>query len=194
MEKSKLSLLKKVEAQLFAVPDLVTGFQTKEPGIVTRFTNWLTDAEKMLKENNLSICSEMSGLRSKLLHAGMSNPTTKRKQQFATSLEIIPSAQSILQDVITPINAKVEQSRQVLQQTITLAYNTGLIRDKQEMEFNTWVGISWAAIKRHDQLSAGIVNAVSLVGFSDAYILFAEKLTDYFNEMNTSKIQAAISA
>lgn len=193
MDKSKLNLMKKVEAHLFLVPEMVTGFQKKQPGIVTRFTNWLTTAEKLLKENNLPICSEMSGLRSKLLHSGMVAGPAKKKQQYTTSLEIMQPAQSILQEVITPIKAKVDQSKQVLQQTVTLAYNTGLIRDQEKTEFNTWVNDSWKSIRQNEQLSAGIINAVTLVGHTDAYVLFAEQLMDFFSDMHTSPVRAMIA-
>lgn len=193
MNKSKLSLMKQMEAHLFLVPEMVTGFQKKQPGIVTRFINWLSTAEKILKDNNMPTCSEMSGLRAKVLYSGMAPGPAKRKQQYTACLDIVQPAQSILQDAITPIKEKAEQSKQILQQTVTIAYNTSLIRDQHTTEFNTWVNGAWKNIRQNEQLSAGIVNAVSLVGHTDAYILFAEQLMDFFSDMQASPVKAMIA-
>jgi hypothetical protein len=176
MRKSLLNIYNALSEQSLAVPGLVTQLSKKDSRFFSEFEAWLLKTEDILKKNGLPDCSEIAGLRSKIIESMLSTDVTrsKRKIRWHTSSSIVYDAQRVVLEVISPLREKIEESRVLIRQLLGVAYQTKMI--SKDVPFNDLIKGLWEAFKQNDQLRSYTTRISSSVGHTDALRILAEEI------------------
>jgi len=163
MNISHITLYDDLLKQSLKIPTLVTQSENKDSAFLTDFIQWLTKTEGIMKHHNLAKCSEVAGLRSKIIAEGYSNESklSKKKRQLSTAISIICEAQRNLLDVIEPIGSKIQKSREAIRQLLNVAYQANMIN--MALGFNQMIPQLWSSFLLHEQLKGATVRILALI-------------------------------
>ncbi len=180
MQKSSITIVNNLKKLLLKTPELTNAFQEKRHTALSALDTWLKHLEQELKKFNYAQCAEIAGLRSQLIEIKYDpdqNRLHRKKKLLSKGSSVIYPAQSVIQEVIHPLEEKIGQARQLMQQVITVALQAKIIkRPTSTAESLGFVQSTWLQLKGHTQLSAGLQNITSLVGSSDGMRLLAEEI------------------
>ncbi len=139
MKNSYINLYESLLKQSLLVPDLVTKASEKDLNFLPSLNKWLLETEKIMKDNNISKCAELAGLRSRILVATYAEDSknSKRKRQFSVATSIIDEAQVTVLGVLEPIEGRISEARVAVRQLLGVAYQAGMI-DKT-LDFNDMI-------------------------------------------------------
>lgn len=176
MKNSYINLYDSLLKQSLLVPELVTKSSKKDLSFLPSLDRWLLDTEKIMKDNNISKCAEIAGLRSRIVAAAYStdSKTSKRKRQITVATSIIDEAQATVLGTLEPIESRIYEARSAVRQLLGVAYQAGLI-DKS-LDFNEMIQKLWSSFSAHEQLRGAIANILVLVNQSDALRILAEEI------------------
>ncbi len=176
MKNSYINLYESLLQQSLLVPELVSKSSKKDLDFLPSLDAWLLDTEKIMKDNKISKCAEIAGLRSRIIVAGYpeNSKISKRKRQFSVATTIIDEAQTTVLSVLEPIENRIDETKGALRQLLGVAYQAGMI-DKS-LEFNEMIQKLWASFSAHEQLRGAIANILVLVNQSDALRLLADEI------------------
>ncbi len=176
MKNSYINIYEELLKQSLLIPNLVTKANNKDNVFLIEFNQWLLDTEDKMKKNNISKCSEIAGLRSKIIASSNENSskTSKRKREFSVATSIIYDAQSSLLEVLEPIEKRLEEARESIRQLLGIAYQTDMLN--QNSDFTTMIQTLWNTFAKHEQLKALTAKILVLVNRSDALRILAEEI------------------
>ena len=175
MKHSEINLYESLLQQSLLIPDLVTKSAKKDLSFLPSLDRWLLDTENIMKENNISKCAEIAGLRSRIIAADLQeSKLSKRKERFRVATSIIDEAQSTLLSTLEPIEHRIAEARVALRQLLGVAYQAGMIDNS--LEFNEMIQKLWSSFSSHEQLRGAVASVLVLVNHSDALRLLAEEI------------------
>ena len=177
MKKSILDLYEKLLQQSLKVPLLVDLAEHRSGSFIDELQEWLRTTEKILEENRMPQCSELAGLRSKIVSAKYATnvPANKRRKHMtAVATEVLYAAQSTLLGVIEPMAHRIEEARESISQLLGVAYQTGMIN--AAMDFNDIVQGLWQTFSSHEQLKGLTSKILVSLNRSDALRILADEI------------------
>lgn len=179
MIKSYINTYNGLKESINKVPDLVNLLKDKNKNFISDFESWLTKTEGFLKKNNFSECSEMAGLRSRLYLVNFEDirSTNKKKKQMEIGAEMIYSAQNLVYNLIQPVEDKINEAKELVEELVTIAYNNNVININPHEDYTNYIQSLWNHFKTHDQLSKYALRISSLIGNTDALRFFAEEVS-----------------
>jgi hypothetical protein len=183
MQKSIITVVNSLKGLLLKTPELTNAFQEKKHTALPTLDIWLKNLEQELKKFNYAQCAEIAGLRSQLIEIKYDpeqNRLHRKKRLFSKGSSVIYPAQSVVQEVIHPLEEKINQARQLIQQVLSIALQAKIIKKPTSAaESLGYIQNIWVLLKNNTQLNAGLQNIISLVGSSDGMRLLAEEI--YFD-------------
>jgi len=176
MNTSNINIYNDLLKQSVKVPQLVTQSANKDNAFLSNFIQWLMETEEIMKRHNLAKCSEVAGLRSKIIAESYSieSKPSKKKRQLSAATSVIYEAQRNLLDVIEPIGNKIEESREAIRQLLSVAYQANMIN--LNLGFNQMIPQLWSSFLLHEQLKGATVRILALINQSDALRILAEEI------------------
>ncbi len=176
MKHSYIDTYKNLLKQCLLVPELVTKAAHKDLIFIESLNQWLLNTEEIMKKHNISKCSEIAGLRSKIIAASCAREAnrSKRKRLFSVATSIIYDAQSAVLSVIEPMESRIEEARGSIRQLLGVAYQADMVNPN--MDFNQIVQTLWATFSTHEQLKGAVASVLVLVNRSDALRILAEEI------------------
>ncbi len=177
MQKSIVHLVNELTALLLGYPAVVSLFERKQPQALLQLTTWIDSAEQILSSYAIVSSAELAGLRSKLLqpvyddeHRG-----TLRRQQLKQAVTILYDVQSCVQQALLPYQQKLQQSRELLRQLLSIVSQSRAIQYDGH-NFEALVQQVWQLIGQHEQLNAGAVQLRSWLSQQDSILLLAQEI------------------
>jgi len=177
MKNSILDIYESLLEKSLSVSHLVTLASKKDTQFLPEFEMWLVELEELLEKNRMAQCSEIAGLRSKIVSARYSPNTQvvkKRKQIMATAIEVVYDAQRTLLDILEPMKQKIDEAKDGISQLLGVAYQADMI-DKT-MNFNEMIQQLWFTFSAHEQLKGLTSKILVFINKTDALRLLAEEI------------------
>lgn len=176
MKHSHLDKYENLLKQSLLIPELVTKAADKDINFIKNLNQWLLNTEEIMKKYNISKCSEIAGLRSKIIAASYVTEAkiSKRKRLFLVATTIIYDAQSTVLSILEPMENRIEEARDSMRQLLGVAYQADMVNPN--MNFNEIVQTLWATFSTHEQLKGAVASILVLVNQSDALRMLAEEI------------------
>lgn len=173
---SQINIYEDLLKQSLGVPDLVSKAANKDTRFLRNLDQWLLNTEEIMKKHNIPKCSEVAGLRSKIIADSYADEgkSSKRKRQFSIATAVIYDAQGAVLGVLEPIKEQIEEARGHIRQLLGVAYQTNMV--SPNMSLNQVIQSLWATFTAHEQLKGVVANILVLVSQSDAMRLLAEEI------------------
>jgi hypothetical protein len=178
MTKSSLSIVEALKKILLGFPEIVNSLQGKDADFLAKLDSWMKDAETTLKNNNISECSEIAGLRSKIiapLFSGSPRQVAKKKQ-LQIAADVLYQLQNTILLVIKPFEAKIEEAKNLLLHLLSILKQSGAIKYTNQTDFQNFVNQIWDIFSNHEQLKASTVQILALVSKTDAIRIIAVEI------------------
>ena len=178
MQKSYVTLEEEVRKLLLRFPDLVDSLQSRDDQFPRRFEHWLKEGEETMKKNGIVECARLAGFRSKLLiplHEDKKKISV-RKRQTQIASELLFDAQNTLLDLCKPIESRLNNCRDIINQILGVIHQTGSVRYDSNEGFEAFVNKLWSLLTTHEQLKPGMLKVFTLVSQGDARRLLAEEI------------------
>ena len=176
MKHSHIDTYNDLLKQSLLIPELVTKAAHKDISFLEHLNRWLLETEEVMSKHNISKCSEIAGLRSKIIAVSYAREAkvSKRKRLFSVATAIIYDAQSTVLSVIEPVESRIEEARDSIRQLLGVAYQADMVNPN--MDFNEMVQTLWTTFSAHEQLKGAVANILVLVNRSDALRILAEEI------------------
>jgi len=177
MKHSHLDTYENLLKQSLLIPELVTKAAHKDINFLENLNQWLLNTEEIMRKYNISKCSEIAGLRSKIIAASYvvtEAKVSKRKRLFSVATTIIYDAQSTVLSTLEPMGNRIEEARDYMRQLLGVAYQADMVNPN--MDFNEMVQALWAMFSTHEQLKGAVASVLVLVNRSDALRILAEEV------------------
>jgi hypothetical protein len=174
---SYLNIYNELLDQLLLFPDLATQAANKDTHFVVNFIKWLLDTEEVMRKYNIYKCSELAGLRSKIIYIDNTiepKKGSKRNRQLLAASAALYEAQSTVLNVLDPIEHRIKEARSAVRQLLGVAYQANMLT--LSTDFNQMIKTLWITFLTHDQLRGAIANILVLVNKPDALRLLAEEI------------------
>lgn len=178
MQTSSLPILDSLKAKLLTFPALVDCMQNKDPDFLQFLERWMKETETILKNFNITECSEIAGLRSKIyspLFTG-SHGRSVRKKQLQIASELLYDLQKTILLVIKPHEIKVNEARDLLLQLLSILQQSGALKYSEDTGFQNFIYQIWNVFLTNEQLKPGTAKILSLVSRMDALRIIAEEI------------------
>ena len=159
---------------LMRVPGIVESFSKKDSCSVNVFLDWLSESEKLLKEYNLVECSQVAGVRASLLHR---KQTCQRKELFAYATSQVNVAQTIIYNIYSPLNTRIETIKLLFKQLLSPILLSGNLCIDASMDLSIQIDSLIKSLRVNDQISGNINNAIASIGKIDVMRIIADIIT-----------------
>ena len=178
MQKSTVYLVAELKQLLLRYPALVGLFERKQASALDELTHWLNAAEQLLSSYGLVSAAELAGYRSKLLlpvyqdeHRG-----GLRKQKLKHAVDMLYPLQACLQVVLQPIEHRLQQSRELARQLLTMIAQSKAVQYDGSPQIDGLIMQIWQLICQHEQLKAGAVQLKSLLSQQDIMLVLSDEI------------------
>lgn len=173
--------LEEIQNLLLDVSTLTDLHEQRDPDYVPEAKSWLKKVEKVLDNNRMSVAGTIAAYRGLLISAEQGIiPTgfeihgrvTKRKIQDGAATLLIKQTSDIVSNAILGDQERIKDAERMTRQLVSIANVKGIISDIPNGDDSADVLNSiWKAMTDDQDLSAGTINVVGLVGPFDALIL-----------------------
>ena len=193
MQKSLIHLTNNLSNLLLEFPSLVRRLEKKDPQFLPLLLTWIESAEDLLSTYRIVEVAELSGLKSKILSPSYSNDFrgSLRKQQLKVAVDILYDLQECLQKTLEPHQQKVTQSRELINQLLSIVAESGAVQYQHPSPLDQFVRQIWQILNSHDQLKGGAVQLKSQFSEQDVILLIAEEIDLSWFSGRTRKKQTA---
>jgi len=177
MKNSILDTYESLLEKSLSIPDLVTLASKKDAKFLSEFDSWLKETESLLEKNRMAQCSEIAGLRSKIINARFDKnivATKRRKHVWSVATEIVYDAQHTLLAVLEPIKHRLDEARDAISQLLGVAYQANMIN--REINFNDMIQELWKIFSTHEQLKGLVGKILVYVNKTDALRILADEI------------------
>ncbi|WP_298419479.1 hypothetical protein [uncultured Kordia sp.] len=151
--------------------------RSKSSRFFAEIERWLSENEQVLKQFGYAESSRISILRNQLFIAKEKDIPQKRKHQFMVSAECLATAHTVLVSLHDPINSKISQARETIQQVLVLVKDQPDYQQRDQDNFNKYIKIIWAKLKADPQFSSVALQLQTLVPEVDIFRIIAEEVT-----------------
>lgn len=178
MQVSLLAIVDPLKEKLLQYPELVDRLKNKEHDFLDTLQNWMTEMETILKNNNIAQCSEIAGLRSKIIAPVFDEPKGRstKKRQFQIASESMYQIQSTILSLVDSYEEKISNARDLLRHLLGALKHSGAINFKQDDDFESFIRQIWNLFTTHEQSQPSTVQVLSLVSRVDALRIIAEEI------------------
>lgn len=178
MQVSALSIIEPLKRKLLEFPSLVNSLQNKDYDFLTLLDRWMKETETILKNNNIAQCSEIAGLRSKILTPIFtdSKKRSTRKMQLQIASEVLYDLQSTILSIIRPYEIKVNEARDLLIHLLSILKQSGAIKYGEGSNFQGFINQIWNLFSTHEQLKSSTVQILTLISQVDALRIISEEI------------------
>ncbi len=178
MQNSPIYISKSLSSLLLNFPLLVKKLEQKDPQFLLNLFDWIQQAEDVLSKHRIVGVAELSGLKSKIISPIHHNDFrgSLRKQQLKVASEILYDLQDCLQRALHPYEEKIQQSREVAKQLLTIVAESGALTYSNNIPLDAFVRQVWGILTSHVQLKAGAVQSRSQLNEQDIHLLLADEI------------------
>jgi hypothetical protein len=178
MQVSSLSIIELLKGKLLEFPGLIDSLKNKEHNFLELLETWMKETETILKNNRISECAVISGYRSKII-APLFTESQKRsakKRQLQQASEILFELQHTIVSVIKPHEIKVDESRDLLIQILSILKQSDGIKYTDQIVFQEFVNKVWQICSTNEQLKPATIKILTLISQIDALRIIAEEI------------------
>lgn len=178
MQKSTLHLVQELTSLLLKFPELVTQFERKEPRVLLQLREWIDKAEELLSSYGIVASAELAGIRANILSPQYSDErkSSLRKRQMSAAVDQLDALQKCLQEALLPHAEKLQQSRDLIKQLLTMVSQSGGIGYQHSGGVEQLIDEVWALICHHEQLKASAVQLKSQLSRDDIRLILAQEI------------------
>lgn len=178
MKKSTVHLVNALKAKLLEFPKLVNKLENKDLDFIHQYTLWLRNCEEVLATYHISNVSELSGIRSKIIATKYADSpsSSSKKLLLKAAADTLFDAQQIVLNVLTPYEAKIEESKELIRQLLVIVGQTKAIQFDKKQPLDHLIHNVWNFILSNDQLKAGAVKLRTTIPMTDITLLIAEEI------------------
>lgn len=175
--KNVLNSYDELSKMSFQVPAIVSKATQKSNNFVEALEQWLLKTEEVMEKNRIIQCSEIAGLRSKIINAQYTSEIAsnkKRKHVHSVAVSIVYDAQSTLLAILEPMETRISEAREAIRQLLGVAYQAEMI--DVTLEFNHILNTLWQTFSTHEQLKGLTSKVLVYVDKNDAMRILAEEI------------------
>jgi hypothetical protein len=178
MQASTLSIIESLKSKLLEYPALVDSLKNKDISFLPQLETWMLETETIFKKNNISRCSEIAGMRSRILAPVFSETQkrSKRKLQLQAASALMYDLQSTVLDVVSPLEAKANEARDLLVYLLNILKQSHALVFTDQTDFQSFINQVWQVFSTHEQLKATAIKILTLVPQNDALRIIAEEI------------------
>ena len=178
MQASSLSIIESLKSKLLTFPALVDSLKNKDYNFLALLESWMKETETILKNNNISECSHIAGLRSKIIAPifDESRGRSTKKRQLHVAADLMYELQSTVLSVIKPYEQKINEVRDLLKHLLSVLKQSGAIKYTDETDFQDFINKIWKLFSTHEQLKPSTVKILTLISQVDALRIIAEEI------------------
>lgn len=179
--------LEEIQNMLLRISDLVDLNEQRDPNFVHYVKQWLSELEKVLKNNHLPVAGTIATLRGILISAERGNipagvefkgRATGRKIRETTASQLIRQAVDLVSNFIQKDVERIMEAERITRQLVSIAKTKGLIREIPSGDnFTDMLKAIWLTMGADQVLSQGIVSVEGLVGPQDALVVLDRTIT-----------------
>ena len=173
--------LEEIQKMLLRTSDLIDLNVQHNPNFILDVKEWLSELEKILKNNNMPISANIASMRGILISAERGNipigiefkgRTTSRKIREATSNKIIHQAVDLISNTIQKDVERVKEAERITRQLVAIAKSNGYIKKILSQDnYTEKLKTFWQKMANDQVLSQGIISVEGLVGPNDALVI-----------------------
>lgn len=173
---SSIELCNSLKPFLLQMSDIVKEFEDRDIFAPQHWIKWLKDVDAVLKRLQLVESSKIASLYSEILSVQQeSSGIGKKRMVFSKCIETIPSAQSIILELYSIQNTKIENCIDILRHIVVPMKNAGLF-DDVDTTVSDFPRDFIRQLLKNEQLAPSVNNVIASVGFSDALHLLTEEI------------------
>ncbi|MDG2433066.1 hypothetical protein [Flavobacterium sp.] len=178
MKASSITIIESLKEKLMCYPTLVDSLQKKDSTFLPSLEHWMKEVETIFKTYNISECSEIAGLRSKILaplYSDNQRSAIKKKQYFVAA-EVLYDIQRTVSEVIKPHELRVEEARDLILQLLGIIQQTDSVKYNSKNNFQDFINQLWTIISTHEQLKPTTIKIHSLLIQPDVIRIIANEI------------------
>lgn len=173
---SSIELCNSLKPFLLQISDIAKEFEQRNIFAPQHWVKWLKDVDTMLKRLQMVECSKIASLYTEILSVQQSpSGIGKKRMVISKCIETIPSAQSIVYDIYTKFQNKVENCTDLLRHIIVPMKNAGLFDDLDTSTPN-FPSDFIRQLLNNEQLSPSINKVIASIGVSDTIHLLMDEI------------------
>ncbi len=178
MKASPLTIVELLKSKLLTYPVLVDSLQNKNLNFLLSLENWMREMETIFKNNNITECAAIAGLRSKILAPLFADGQRRsaKKKQWQVAAEVLYDLQNTVLSVMKPYEIKVEAARDLLLQLSGILKQSGAVKYIDGTDFQNFINQVWKMLLSHEQLRPTAIKILTLVSQTDAVRIIAEEI------------------
>lgn len=178
MQKPVLDIVAKLRKQLFALTPIADSIEQKSSSASEKLSAWLRETELILQASGYAQCAELAGLRSKLTLAMLLTEPgiNRRKKSLYAAGETVYPAQLCVNEVLKPLEAKLEEAKNILQQILDLFQPSGILNIPPGQGFSDYINGLWQYLRQHEQVRGATIKIQSLINPADIMRILAEMI------------------
>ena len=176
----RLANLEQLEGMLLEAPALVQKFEKREGDFLQSVGTWLLEAEEALTNNRLPAAAEIAARRSEFIASqrgfSIGRPLPKRvsarKAREAHAADLLTRACNVLNTIVAPRRAQVDEAERMMMQIIAIADRMSLIRPSQNGESHTsYLQMVFQTLYDRPELSSLTVRIIGILGKTDTLVV-----------------------
>ena len=184
-----LEAAEKLTGLMLELPILVDSYAANEAGFVPGYLKWLSVAESCLKDLQKAECSSLAAIRAEVIAIdrgchevvegnGGRKRGDSRKQRRNHAARTIPRANAVLEQVIAPLQDRLDGARELAGQLITLAYQAGMVQKMNGLSGNHSDKLTLLAnsLSAYEGTQTGMVQLRMLVSHVDVLVLLDQAI------------------
>ena len=171
---TKHQFLKSELLELVEISKLV---EHKDRFFILKFDEWLKKCEHKLKELGFAEASHFSVYKTQLFNCKTIKGRNKHKLLFSKSIENIKLAQQTLYNLFFPLNQKITQAEETLENILVLIEDADDFKNIDKQNFSRYVTNVWQFISKQEAFQNHINQLKVLVSLTDIKLILGQKLT-----------------
>lgn len=175
MRKSVTKITQQLEQQLAAIPGLVNQLERKSSLSMRSIGTWLLETESVLKELNMPEVSKFSVKRGELA-TFIPTGSSKKKEGLFLASSLLTQAQDDLWACYQKHQEKLELGVNLLQQLLTLIYQSGQFQYDPKDDFTQFIQQIWQFCSQHEQLKPISIQILTHLNKTDVLLLLGKHI------------------
>ena len=173
---------------LLLIPQLVDDHERRDPAFPSKVKQWLSEAERVLSGNRMTVAADVAALRSTLIAAErgivpsglvIQGRPTRRRTLEAAAVDVLRRAEELVSSSIAADTARFAKAEQLARELVAFAARKGIVRElkatsrpetAQTMEF-------WKAVVNDKELGPYATQLTASIRAHDLSIVLDRALS-----------------
>ncbi|SFS56615.1 hypothetical protein SAMN04487906_0920 [Zhouia amylolytica] len=145
----------------------------------------LKDVEDTFRKNQINEYVQLASYRSKILASQIAydRKVPLKSDQLDTVLNILPSANQTLNNVMKPLEDRIQESQIIIKMLVNKAYDSNMIQWNDGLNFPDFIHALWRLFLKHENFKQQTLLVLDRITEDDALQLLAKEV----NQAQVSK-------